>query len=445
MPVVQIPNVGITLNIPAGGSVPLAAIRANNGPLDGLEAGVPWDVVFVGQWRHLCFQNDATGTGTRTISVDGYPIGSVAASTTVIPTGSGIVIASGSAVTFSELLFWGSVLSASDILHLTTAQRIKWEIPSIQRSLVQDPRVGAMEVVNLAPFIPLPGPLALPTPLIWLDATDPTSLFADVAGTIPSPPGGLVQHWKSRTVGPNTNDIVIEGGGAVWRCAETDRINNRPVLFLPTVASASFGSPLFSTVTGVYTVVVVFIMGSTHPLRMGSSRNVSVRWTDSASKGILSPTTWTEAFGMDNPREMPAVALNAVSNGDVMLLAWSQGTTGTTTVRMNTLENGFQTFQTTQSIGNNWRNTVPKLGGTVCEFLMWSSELTSTQLETRVHPQGNGRASVHNTRQLSSQPLGSDPSTDGRGHRSPSQCGRCVRWQRCYVERKRPECHSKHQ
>lgn len=80
-----------TITLPSGGNVPAirvfssflaiveqkqqplptSALLANGGPLDGVEAGVPWDVPFLDHYRQLCVRNDAAGTGLRTVLVDG--------------------------------------------------------------------------------------------------------------------------------------------------------------------------------------------------------------------------------------------------------------------------------------------------------------------------------------------------------------------------------------
>ena len=37
----------VTIDVPVGGSVPAGALRANGGPLDGVDLGAPWDVPFL--------------------------------------------------------------------------------------------------------------------------------------------------------------------------------------------------------------------------------------------------------------------------------------------------------------------------------------------------------------------------------------------------------------
>jgi hypothetical protein len=84
MSLVSSPSVGITVQLPSGGAVPLAATVAGGGPLDGVTAGVPWDVVFFNQWRQLTVINNAT-TGQRIVLVDGYTAGTVSAKLDAVP------------------------------------------------------------------------------------------------------------------------------------------------------------------------------------------------------------------------------------------------------------------------------------------------------------------------------------------------------------------------
>ena len=61
------------LPIPSGGSVPAAACAVPGGPLEGTEAGVPWDVACLNVWRLITLTNDAVA-GTRTLAVNGVPV-----------------------------------------------------------------------------------------------------------------------------------------------------------------------------------------------------------------------------------------------------------------------------------------------------------------------------------------------------------------------------------
>lgn len=96
------PAAGWLIYIPSGGSVPSGAVRSAGGPLDGIAAGVPWDVAFLSQWRFLCVRNDSTRTGLRTVFLDGWPVGTTAASNGPVPQGSPFTLMAGCPASVAE-------------------------------------------------------------------------------------------------------------------------------------------------------------------------------------------------------------------------------------------------------------------------------------------------------------------------------------------------------
>lgn len=185
----------ITIAVPSGGSVPAAALLANGGPLDGVEAGVPWDAPFLNHYRQLCVVNDpgaGGGSGTRKTYVDGYLVNAftVAATTTTTPANATVTIGAALPGNVAECLVWNAtVLTQAQIDAMLAVQRTKWEVPTLKAPIVTAaiPVLQAtaatnvpaatvlVQATNVAPTgSVLPANCQIPSLRCWLDAAYPT-------------------------------------------------------------------------------------------------------------------------------------------------------------------------------------------------------------------------------------------------------------------------------
>ena len=233
--------------------------------------------------------NDAA-TGLRTIFVDGFPVGSQAATTSSTPAYSAITVGDGMPGTLAEFLVWdGVVLDTVDLGRLTQAQRTKWEVISTTTAVASNVPSAAFGSARSLPS-------ELPPPRCWLDAADATSVFADTAGTVYAQPNGRVGLWRDRSGNARHCTFDSAAAAAEWRASSPDMVAYGPA-YLPVVRAGGGGPGLFpagngpledsASATVGFTVVAVWKMlpdargGGGHPLAVGGvSRFSAGLWNE---------------------------------------------------------------------------------------------------------------------------------------------------------------------
>ena len=307
------PAAGVSVPLPAGGSVPVGATVAAGGPLDGVPVGAPWDAALLGQWRQVCVR--AYGSG-RTVAVDGFPVASAAGQPVVASWGAStpLVVGAGCPVTLVEVLAWNCTLSEADVAALRLAQRAKWEVPTLTASPLPALRAAA-EAAARAPATPLPSAVSPPSSC-WFDAQARGTLFRDDAGTLPAVPGGAVRRWQSRV-----GTLSVAAPAGVLLAGGMEAVSGHPVVGLP----GGGGPPVVLGATTGFTVVALWRLrpNGAHPLGAGCAR--------------LAPDAWVETLGVDVERALPTPAALGAAAGDVLLGLWMRTPTGTVLWRLGGL------------------------------------------------------------------------------------------------------------
>ena len=314
------PAAGVTINLPSSGTVPVGATAAAGGPLDGVAAGVPWDVAFLGQWRQLCVRGNGS---SRSVFVDGFPLSSTSGQPLVTCTAATpIVLCPACPVTLLECIVWNSALSDADIGATRLAQRTKWEVPPLTTSPLT---AAAAAAAATAAQPPVPLPTAVPSPgVCWFDAQARGTLFRDDGQTLPALPGGGVRHWRSRV---GDHRLAVPAGAGLLLAGGMEAVNGRPVVSLPTgTALATGASPLAGTLASGFTVVALWRLRAAggHPL--------------GGTDALLDPTQWRETLGVDTYRDLPTPTSLGAALGDVCLGLWMRSPGGDVRWRLNGLE-----------------------------------------------------------------------------------------------------------
>ena len=332
-----------------------------------MPAGSPWERPFLNHWRLLLVRNDRSGTGLRTVFVDGWPVSSGPASVAAVPaTGATLTLGGPGPLHIAECFVWdGATLSDADVVALSVASRGKWEVP-VQTTLPLAPafvlRAGAEAL-----------PVGLPAPALWLDAASVGDLFADTAGSKAAAANGYVLRWRDRS--RHGRDYVWSAAsstGPLWSTAPVDGINGLPVVRCPATGGGTFQGTAAVAVSGggAFTVVAVFRPGAVggHALRVNG-------------KGAYAATGWVEAFGVDVPRLMHDPTWTV---GDApTMFCWEGGSSDMErALRINTLWQGGRYWTSTTAGPNTaWTTRPLQLGPGVAlgELLCFDGTLTSEQ------------------------------------------------------------------
>ena len=362
----------LSVVVPSGGSVPAAAVYGADNPtgrIDGVDAGCPWDVPFVGHWRQLCVQNNAT-TQVRSVYVDGWPVGTSAASTSGVPAATSVTVGGGCPVALAELLVWNRApLTETDIRQLCDAQRVKWGVvPQLTR--VTGGRPSALLALPTA-LMQTPPP---PTPNVWLDST--RGVCVNAAGTVPASAFTRVHRWKDS--GSDGNDCTFGTTcRAVYGLGPLERIRSTlPVVMVAAGPGTFRDNPLMQTATTGYTVVCVWRTvataggGGGHPL--SAARPVSV----------LGDVQWTERLGTEVACRVTPLPADALLAGSVVVGFWERDPSGQSTWRINALDNagGYAwTGMVPVTTTPDWTVSSPGRGLHLAQLMIWRRVLTSAE------------------------------------------------------------------
>ena len=377
MTVLSSPTAGITIGLPAGGSVPHAATLAGGGPLDGVVAGWPWDVVFVNQWRQLCVTNDAA-SGSRRVLVDGVLVGTQPATTGAVAAGTALTVCAHCPLAFAEFMAWNGTLTDAQVAGLRDALRSKWGVPplpSIPVAGVIGAPAAATPASTTASAVGGVLPVSLPTPTTWLDATHLRSLWSDRAGTSAAVASGAVCRWTDRT--GNGHDCLFPSASpARWGTGAALCVNGKAVVAAS--APGTFATNPVGAVTsaGNYTVVAVWRVtaGGGHPFAVGTTAD-------------FTNDEWKEAIDNTSMRTMPSPGSLGAGTGSVVAALWTRAAT-TVTFRM--AGSGVSTGYAWSAAvaGTAWAATAPTVGTAnksglhLAELLVWSVALTTAQQQT---------------------------------------------------------------
>lgn len=386
-------SVGVTITLPSGGSVPLAATTAGGGPIGGVIAGVPWDMVFFNQWRSLVISNDAA-TNARRVFVDGWEITGAqsVASTVAIPANTPVTVFPGATLRLSELIVWNdTIFSSTQVMQLKDAQKIKWNVvepttstggttTTIGVTSTADPATIFKASLALTVSVSLDLPLMVPRPTgCWLDASDVDSIRSDEFGVANAVPNGRVRVWRDRS-GSGRHCSFPLASQAMWTTRATDLTSTGLPLVLIGAGPGTFiETPLAST----FTVVAVWRLNAQpgvvggHPCGAGTGAS-------------FSSTMWKETLGMDASRVMttptdPTGELKYM-HGDMVLAMWERNETGTVTWRVRGLlgtgNSGAVQWSTSAAAGESaWLMRPVQVNATgtylaLCELIVWRTVLS---------------------------------------------------------------------
>lgn len=379
--------VGVTLNLPSGGSVPTAATTAGGGPIRGVNADVPWDVPFFNSWRSLIISNDAVNN-VRRFFVDGWEItgAQTTASTVSVPANTAVTICPGATVRLSELIVWNdTVFSSTQVTQLKDAQRTKWNVvdppvSGVTIGSVADPISVFKATLALTVTAPLNLPATVPTPTgCWLDASYVDSIRSDESGVTAAVPNGRVRLWMDRS-GCGRHCTFPLASQAVWTTKPVDLSSTGLPLV---VIGAGPGTFAATPLAAAFTVVAVWRLNAAtgviggHPCGIGSAAK-------------FGSTLWKETLGVDAARNMPLPTdptgdMRYVT-GDMVLALWERTADGTVTWRLRSLlgsgNSGAVQWSTTSAAADvDWLTETVQVNASgcylaLCELLVWRSALT---------------------------------------------------------------------
>jgi hypothetical protein len=291
MVLLSCPAVGLVVELPTQGTVPVAAVYdgTNTAPIDAA-AGTPWDAVFVDHWRQLCITNDAA-SGVRTTYVDGWPVATGPASAFAVPADTAVTIGAGCPMAFAEWLVWDGVpMTPADIDQTCRAQRVKWNVTLLPPGTATSSSAQAALLALPAALTVVPEP---PAPVLWLDST--RGVCRDAEGTKLAPAYGRVRRWTDSGAGGNHCAFTVQCKAA-YGIGPLDRIHNKlPVVQVDAGPGVFRYNPLNGTDATGFTVLAVWRTvadadgGGGHPL--SGANPVS----------LFGESMWTEWIGPGAP------------------------------------------------------------------------------------------------------------------------------------------------
>ena len=386
MCLVSSPTLGLSIWLPRGGAVPTAAAYSTANPtgrIDGVSAGVPWDVPFVNRWRQLCVQNNAA-TQVRSVYVDGWFVETQAASTFTVPAASPLIVGANCPMALAELLVWDGVgLSPTDMRTACDAQRVKWGVTVQENPIVTTAPPATLVVPAALSVTPMP-----PAPDIWLDST--RAVYVDSAANTPAKPFTRVRVWKDSgrwgnhcTFATQCNAVYHTGpihpGHHRLRSvvALRERINAKlPVVRIASGPGTFAFNPLQNTSTTGYTVVAVWRTiaavdgGGGHPL------------SASAPTSVLGDAGWKERLGTEMACWVTPHPATALQGGTVVLGYWERTPDGQSAWRLNTLDGtGGVTWTGTLPVATlpDWQVGSSGRGLELAQLMVWRRVLTSAE------------------------------------------------------------------
>ena len=366
----------ITVDLPRGGAVPAAALLANGGPLDGVAAGVPFDVACVNQWRLVALRNGSTGL--RDVLLDGYPLTTASAVTAfTVASGTAVTVGAGCTAAVAEVLVWGSAVSDAELRSTTAALRTKWGVPTLSATTTTAALPPITGVAAL-PATPAAQAAGFPVPTgCWLDASCVGTLFADAAGAQPAASGGPIRLWRDLS-GAGRHLSFPPASPARWVTEAVNRVGGRPVV--ATAAAGTFASPPLANgglAPGGFTALAVWRVlarpaGATapngHPL--------------APTAAAFDLAVWNETVGVRDVRAMPvpgsALGLGA---GEVVVLCWERTGAGAVTWRLNNLQSsttsGGGYVWTGSDTDTTWVTRATGVGASLhlAELMVWRGQV----------------------------------------------------------------------
>lgn len=269
----------------------------------------------------------------------------------------------GAGPAIGEVLVWRAVLTDAQWDALNAEYLVlRWGLAIPRPATAQSGSLSLPVAASL--------PTGVATPVCWLNAAAPATLYADTAGTLVASADGPVRRWADLS-GQN-HHLTIAAGGAVW--PSTVRVNQNPVVGI--ALPAGFTSSPLTTITGAggYTIVAVWqaTAGGGHPF-------------NASGLSAFGLTAWAEAIETDGLAAvtMPTPQSCGVAAGQTLAVCWMRN--GTTVSVMLAASGGAGYHWTkTATAATGWLGVsgYPTVGGGVplAELLVWNAPLDATAL-----------------------------------------------------------------